>query len=158
MAEAIQQPDFHRVSVAMGARVDGFDFSRGVSPEDIRYLRQLLLEHHLLVIPNQELSAVELEMFGRSWGDLLTHPATKHRDTPYVQWIGGKDRRFKFSRGVHAIKSGRYSDMTWHATPPRITGLHARQLPSSGGDTAFANQHYAYDTLDSELQEKIRGL
>lgn len=157
MAEALQQ-DTQRISVAMGARIDDFDLTASVSDGQIRYLRQLLLEYHLLVLPNQELDAVQLEAFGRCWGDLLTHPATKHRDTPYVQWIGGKDRKFKFSRGVHAIKGGWHSDMTWHATPPHITGLHARQLPSTGGDTAFANQHYAYETLDEELRDRIEGL
>ena len=142
----------------MGARVDGFDTANGISVDDVRYLRRLLLEHHLLVLPNQDLSALELEAFGRKRGDLLTHPATKHRDTPYVQWIGGKERKFKFSRGVHAIKGGWHSDMTWHSTPPHITGLHARRLPTTSGDTAFANQHYAYETLNDELREKIEEL
>ena len=48
--------------------------------------------------------------------------------------------------------------MTWHSTPPIITGLHARRLPSSGGDTAFANQHLAYETLDEETRERISDL
>ena len=43
-------------------------------------------------------------------------------------------------------------------TPPVITGLHARRLPSSGGDTAFANQHLAYETLDDEIRERIAEL
>ena len=48
--------------------------------------------------------------------------------------------------------------MTWHSTPPIITGLHAQRLPSSGGDTAFANQHIAFETLDQETKERIADL
>ena len=147
------------VSVPLGARIEGLDLSREVGAEVIGELRELLLDHHLLVIPGQQLSAPELAAFGRRWGDLLTHPATKHRDTDYVQWIGGGgSRKFTFFRGVHPFGGGWHSDMTWHSTPPIITGLHARRLPSSGGDTAFANQHLAYETLDEEMRERISDL
>ena len=146
-------------SVALGARVEDIDLARDGGADVVEDLRELLLEHHLLVLPGQELTALELETFGRRWGDLLIHPATKHRDTDYVQWIGGKDRKFRyFDRGVHPFGSGWHSDMTWHSTPPIITGLHAQRLPSSGGDTAFANQHLAYDTLDQETREHIADL
>ena len=145
-------------SVAMGARIEGIDLARDHGIEVIDHLRSLLLEHHLLVFPGQKLSAIELEAFGRMWGELLTHPATKHRDTDYVQFIGGKNRKFKLLPGVHPFGGGWHSDMTWHSTPPCITGLHARRLPSTGGDTAFSNQHIAYETLDDETKEQIADL
>ena len=158
MAESALKHEVDRVSVALGAVVENFDLASGVSQGDIDYLRDLIHEHHLLQLPNQHLTALQLEAFGRKWGDLLTHPATKHRDTDYVQFIGGRDRYFKFSPGVHPARGGWHSDMTWHATPPRFTGLLARKLPSSGGDTAFANQHLAYETLDDETKDEIDGL
>ncbi len=144
--------------VALGARVEGVDLARDGDDDTIAELRELLLAHHLLVLPEQRLSALELERFGRRWGDLLTHPATRHRETDFVQWIGGKERMFKFFPGVHPFGGGWHSDMTWHATPPIITGLHAQRLPKSGGDTAFANQHLAYDTLDEETRARIGTL
>ena len=146
------------VSVAMGARITGIDLSAGYDAATVVELRRLMREHHLLVLPDQELTALELEAFGRIWGDLLTHPATKHKDTDYVQFIGGKDRLFKFSPGYKEIRGGWHSDMTWHSTPPHITGLHAQILPSKGGDTAFANQRLAYQTLPEETKERIADL
>ena len=145
-------------SVALGARVTGIDLKDGRDADTISTLRQLLLEHHLLVLPDQDLTALELEAFGREWGDLLTHPATRHRDTDYVQFIRGKDRKFKFSHGVHPFGGGWHSDMTWHSTPPIITALHAKALPASGGDTAFANQHLALETLDDDTRASIADL
>lgn len=147
-----------RASVALGARVEGIDLARDADQNTVAELRDLLLEHHLLVLPDQHLAALELEAFGRRWGDLLTHPATKHRDTDYVQFIGGRDRMFKFAPGVHPFGGGWHSDMTWHHTPPIITALHAQRLPSTGGDTAFANQHLAYETLDDATKERIAQL
>ena len=160
MAETALKQEVERVSVALGADVDGIDIASGVSRSDIDYLRDVLHTHHLLVLHDQDLSALQLEAFGRQWGELLTHPATKHRDTNFVQFIGAKggNRRFRFTPGVHPIKGGWHSDMTWHSTPPRFTGLLARRLPSAGGDTAFANQHLAYDTLDDETKQEIENL
>lgn len=60
------------VSVAMGARVEDIDVAEDQSQETIDLLRDLMLKHHLLVLPNQQLSALELEAFGRRWGALLT--------------------------------------------------------------------------------------
>ncbi|MYD97961.1 MAG: TauD/TfdA family dioxygenase [Gammaproteobacteria bacterium] len=164
MAEAAEQLGVvaTRASVAMGARVEGIDLAdlgNNGDADVIQELRELLLEHHLLVLPGQELSALELEAFGRRWGDLLTHPATKHRDTNYVQFIGGRAaKKFTFFPGVHPFGGGWHSDMTWHSTPPIITGLHAQRLPTSGGDTAFANQHLAYENLSDDLRERIADL
>ena len=160
MAEVAHDLDFvvSRAGVALGARVEGIDLRDDGDDETIGELRALLLQHHLLVLPNQQLSAIELERFGRRWGDLLTHPATKHRDTPFVQWIGGKARKFKLLAGEHPFGGGWHSDMTWHPTPPIITGLHAQRLPSSGGDTAFANQHLAFEALDEEMQQRLESL
>ena len=161
MAQAAEKLEVQAspVSVAMGARIEGIDLSNGCDSDTVAQIRQLLLDHHLIVLPNQTLSALELESFGRMFGDLLTHPATKHRDTPFVQFIGGKSRgKFRFFSGIHGINGGWHSDMTWHSTPPHITGLLSKVLPSSGGDTAFANQHLAYEMLTDELKEQVDGL
>ena len=147
----------HPVSVTLGARVEGLDLRTDQSPESVNQLRELMLKHHLLVLPNQDLTALELEEFGRRWGDLLTHPATKHRDTNYVQYIGSAEegRKFRFFPGSHPAGGGWHSDMTWHSTPPKYTGLNAKRLPAFGGDTIFANQHVAYDTLTDSLKELV---
>jgi len=36
--------------------------------------------------------------------------------------------------------------------------LHAQELPSKGGDTLFANQHLAWETLPDDLKEELAGL
>ena len=158
MSAVLKDTSVTPASVAMGARVEGIDLTRQMSGDTVSRLRTLMHEHHLLVLPNQNLEALELERFGRLWGKLLTHPSTQHEDTPYVQWIRGRNTKGRFFPGVHRGFDGWHSDMTWHPTPPIFTGLHARQMPSSGGNTAFANQHLAYETLSDEMKARIDGL
>ena len=62
----------------------------------------------------------------------------------------------KFSFFPAPFAGGWHADMTW--LPPVITGLHAQQLPKIGGDTAFANQHLAYETLDENLRSRLADL
>ena len=137
-------------AVALGARIAGVDLGTADAAL-VAHLRSLLLQHHVLVIAGQSLSPAELVRFGERWGVLLTHPAGAHRDEPYVQRI------------AHNGSGGRrlgawHSDMTWHPTPPAITILHARTLPPFGGDTLYANQHLAYETLDEAGKAKWRQL
>lgn len=138
----------------IGARVEGVDLHAlgddGAADALIADLREVLLEHHVIVLPGQDLSALELEAFAARWGELLEHPATRHEDTPYIQWIAAS--------GTIGNRFGTWhSDMTWHPTPPSITMLHARRLPEAGGDTAFVNQHLAYETLPDRLREVLDG-
>ena len=136
------------LSPAMGARVTGIDL-HDASADLIGSLRAALLEHHLLVVAGQDLRREELQTFGCGWGELLTHPASARAENPFVQTLASKNG--SRGRGYGAW----HSDMSWHPTPPWITMLHARRLPSRGGDTGFANQALAWQALD--LAAKDRG-
>lgn len=153
----------------MGARVSDVRLSNA-SADLVGTLRGALLEHHLLVVSDQNLDAEALQTFGSQWGELLTHPASAHAPNPHVQTIGGNPRgrnqdgdrqgaaaspprtRRTRGRGYGAW----HSDMSWHPTPPWITMLHARTLPSWGGDTGFANQQWAWEALDSAARDRGR--
>ena len=145
---------------AMGVRVSGVCLA-DASADLVGVLRGALLEHHLLVVCEQDLEAGALQAFGSQWGELLTHPASAHMPNPYVQTIGGNPRRRNEGKGSGNGARPRgygawHSDMSWHPTPPWITMLHARTLPSWGGDTGFANQQWAWEALDSAARDRGR--
>jgi taurine dioxygenase len=51
-----------------------------------------------------------------------------------------------------------HSDTTYLDEPPMGTFLLAREVPPQGGDTLFANQYLAYETLSDGLQRTLEGL
>ena len=59
---------------------------------------------------------------------------------------------------VPPFGSAWHSDWSFQATPPAATILHAKQVPSQGGDTLFADGYAALDCLDPELRRSIEGL
>jgi taurine dioxygenase len=56
--------------------------------------------------------------------------------------------------------AGRYwhSDVSYEDVPPDGSLLYALEIPPHGGDTLFANQYRAYDTLPTGLKARIAGL
>jgi taurine dioxygenase len=51
-----------------------------------------------------------------------------------------------------------HTDLSYLPAPPAYTVLHAWDVPSFGGDTMWANQYLAYETLPRELRQRLTGL
>jgi taurine dioxygenase len=51
-----------------------------------------------------------------------------------------------------------HSDTTYLDTPPMGSMLYALEVPPHGGDTLFANQYLAYETLSAPLRAFLDGL
>ena len=48
--------------------------------------------------------------------------------------------------------------LSYKARPSLGSILHAQELPAEGGDTLFANQHLAWETLPKALKSRVEGL
>ena len=51
-----------------------------------------------------------------------------------------------------------HSDVSYEEQPPGTTFLYVLDLPSTGGDTLFANAVEAYNRLSPLFQERLHGL
>ena len=56
------------IDAPCGATVSNIDLSSSISDEIVAELRQAWLQHHVLVFPNQVLSAADIERFTLSFG------------------------------------------------------------------------------------------
>jgi taurine dioxygenase len=145
-----------RQAGTIGALVYGVDLAatlRGdatTAEATVAALRAALLEHLVICIRGQ--SALDpggqLE-FARMWGNVLVHP--------YVPSIEGYPGIMNIYQS-NAITETWHADTTHVATPPAITMLLARIIPPAGGDTMFANQYAAYDSLSDGLKATLRPL
>lgn len=113
-------------------------------------VRSAVLEYLVLVFPGQKLSSEQQTAFARRFGDLYVYPHApgilENKDVLGINLPDG-------------IRKGRWhSDATFAAVPPAISILAAQELPSRGGETAFANQYVAFDALSDGMKAMIRGL
>ena len=113
-------------------------------------VHRAFLDHLVLVFPNQELSPDDQLAFARRFGDLYLYP----------HGPGIESHEFVLPINLPSgIRRGRWhSDATFDETPPAISILSARELPSRGGETAFANQYAAYDALSDGMKKLCASL
>jgi taurine dioxygenase len=145
--------DVERFAGACGAVVHGFDLRQPQSPEQIEQLLALLDDHLVVALPDQHLDLDGLERFTDELGG---------RDvTPYVTPVEGRPyviRVIKEPEDELNFANAWHSDLSYLAEPPAYTVLHAWDVPPFGGDTIWANQYLAYETLPRDLRERLLGL
>lgn len=139
-----------RLAGACGAVVRGFDLREPASPSVIDRLLGHLDEHLVVVLPDQRLDLDQLERFTDELGGRDVTPyVTPVEDRPYViRVIKEAGDELNFANAWH-------SDLSYLPEPPAYTVLHAWDVPPYGGDTMWANQYLAFETLPPELRERL---
>ncbi len=137
----------------LGAEIEGVDLAGELSDDLMAAIRTALVEHHVIVFRDQDLSMDQQLAFGRRFGELDTHPFVHGNDhhPEILDVITEPDDRINFGGGWH-------TDVTFLPEPDMGSILYAVEVPPSGGDTLFANQHAAYDALSDKMQAMIDDL
>jgi len=145
--------EVERLSGSCGAIVRGVDLSAPQTPEQVESILQLLDEHLVVAFPGQRFDLDRLEAFTDELGGRDVTPyVTPVDDRPYViRVIKEPSDELNFANAWH-------TDLSYLPAPPAYTVLHAKDVPAVGGDTMWANQYLAYDTLPDSVKERIDGL
>ncbi len=138
---------------AAGAYVTGIDLSKPLEEDEIAGLRRALLRHQVVALPEQRMSLDDLERLTDALGGCDTTPFVKPmEDRPFViRILKEKEEKLNFANAWH-------TDLSYLPQPPSFTLLYCLEAPAVGGDTVWANQYMAYETLSPGLRETLRGL
>jgi taurine dioxygenase len=141
------------IAGALGAEIHGVDLSQMLSDAAIAELRQALLDHCVIFFRNQSLTVDQHKRFARGFGEIFIHPnfagtgpdpeIVEVRREPGDKMIVGEDW---------------HTDTTMVESPPMGAILYAIEAPPFGGDTMFANQYLAYDTLSDGMKSMLSQL
>src|SRR5262249_45675648 len=138
---------------ALGAEVQGVDLARPLSHEVVGEIRRALLAHLVIFFPRQQLGPPELLAFAERFGQPTEYPQMKGLPKfPRVVAVTKLEHETINFGGVW------HSDTTYLERPPLGTILYAIEVPPYGGDTLFANQYLAYETLSEGLKKTLNGL
>ena len=143
----------HPVAGALGAEVRGVDIARPLEDEVIAEIRQAFLDHLVIFLRDQKLTPQAQLAFAQRFGQPMEYPQLKGLPecplvTPVVKLA---HERVNFGGVWH-------SDTSYLARPPMASMLYAVETPPRGGDTLFANQYLAYQTLSEGLHQTLAGL
>ncbi|WP_311294970.1 TauD/TfdA family dioxygenase [Xanthomonas sp. WCS2018Noco2-18] len=143
----------------LGAEVIGLDLSQPLDAATFARIHQAHLDHHVLVFRDQRITPAQQVDFSRRFGPLQIHVLRNFqlRGHPEVLVVSNiKENGEPIGLG----DAGHYwhSDLSYKETPSLGSLLHAQELPSDGGDTLFANQHLAWQTLPEPLKRRVQDL
>ena len=141
----------HPITGALGAEIKGVNISRPLKREVVLEIRQAFLDHLVIFFHNQELTPHELFTFSRQFGLPMDYPQLKGLpECPMItEVIKLESEKLNFGGVWH-------SDTTYLERPPMGSMLYAVNIPPNGGDTLFANQYLAYETLSEGLKKTTR--
>jgi taurine dioxygenase len=145
--------EIRRIAGALGAEILGIDLSGDLSSDAAKAIRAALLEHLVIFFRDQDLTFGQFMAFARAMG----HPV----EYPFVKGIEGFPHIIevkKLEHERHNFGGIWHSDTAYLEQPPMGSMLLARQVPPYGGDTLFANQYRAYESLSDGLKKVLDAL
>ena len=141
------------IAGALGAELQGITLADDLPDATIAAIRQALLDHLVIFFRDQDLPPDRFLGFALRFGTPIEYP--------FVKGIEGFPEIINVAKLEHeTVNFGGvwHSDTTYLEQPPMATLLIAREVPDAGGDTLFANQYLAYETLSPKLRELLSGL
>lgn len=138
----------------LGGRVTGVDLRQVVSGELAEALRQALAERLVLVLPEQFLGIGDLKRATTIFGPLVRVPYVEPsaEDPDVVAVLKEAEER-----KIATFGGDWHSDFSFLERPPGGSLLQAVELPPVGGDTLWADQVTAWETLPDDLRRQVAG-
>ena len=147
------------IAGALGAEMSGIDLAEPLGNAAFAQVHAALLEHLVLFFPDQDLTPDQQVAFARRFGEIDMQPFVRPLELttlpghPEVLEVvkEASDRALNFGGMWH-------HDVTFRERPDMAQTLYAREVPDAGGDTMWANQYLAYESLSEGMRGMLDGL
>jgi alpha-ketoglutarate-dependent 2,4-dichlorophenoxyacetate dioxygenase len=159
-----------QIGPCFAAEVEGIDMTKPLTADEVAAIHAGMNEYAVLVFHDQVIDDEQQLAFSRSLGELERSVGTSLRaadeyrlPTTFAdvsnldkdnKTFARDDRRRLFAIGNRLW----HSDSSFKVIPAKYSLLHARSIPSKGGNTEFADMRAAYDALDAETRAEIQDL
>jgi taurine dioxygenase len=144
-----------RLTGAIGAEVRGVNLNRSLDDDSFTAIHRAFLDHCILVFRGQFLDPAAQTAFAQRWGRLFRSPYLKQLEIPDHPEVMAQPNRGKADSFTTEIW---HSDQSFMPAPPAHSILAAQVVPEAGGDTMFASQYLAYETLSEGMKHLLKEL
>ena len=161
---------FRQVGPCFAAEASGLDITQPITPEQADAIHAAMNEYAVVVFREQPLTDETQMAFTLSLGPIEPPVTTNLRSKDQLRIsqnfadVSNLDENNRvFARGDRRRLFGIgnrlwHSDSSFKVVPAKYSLLHARTVPSKGGETEFADMRAAYDALDEETKAEIEDL
>jgi len=140
------------IGPTIGAEIRGLGLRQPLSPETFRAFETALIEHKIIYLRDQPISTAQHVALGRLFGELEVHPFRPEGEFPEIMVLDNHKDNPVLSTDVW------HSDTTFRECPTKYSILRCLQIPTTGGDTIWADMCAAYDGLSAALKTMLDGL
>jgi taurine dioxygenase len=144
-----------RLTGAIGAEVRGVNLNHSLDEGTFATIQQAFLDHCMLVFRGQFLDPEAQTAFAQRWGKVFHAPYLRPYEIPDHSEVMAQPNLGKANSYTTEVW---HSDVSFMPAPPAHSILAAQVLPEAGGDTMFANQYAAYETLSEGMKRLLQGL
>ncbi|MSP35826.1 MAG: taurine dioxygenase [Limnohabitans sp.] len=142
-----------RIAGALGAEIMGLDLTQSLSSDLTKEIREVFLKNSVIFLRNQSLTSQQFMNFATAMGEPIQYPFVKgFDDFPQIIEVKKLEHEKVNFGGVW------HSDTTYLKKPPMGSMLLSKEIPPFGGDTLFACQYAAYESLSDTMQRLLEGL
>jgi taurine dioxygenase len=146
------------LSAALGAEIIGVDLSEEIDDHTFAQIRDAWHRNLVILLRGQELSEQDQVRFAEKFGPpAVIHTKQFVRNHPAVMLISNIREDGK---PIGALPDGEmhfHTDQCHQERPAMASMLYALEVPSTGGNTLFANGYMAYETLPDGIKRRIEG-
>jgi taurine dioxygenase len=146
------------LSPALGAEIIGVDLSRDIDDDTFVQIQDAWHQNLVILLRGQKLGEEDQVRFAEKFGPpAVIHTKQFVRNHPAVMLISNIREDGK---PIGALPDGEmhfHTDQCHQERPAMASMLYALEVPSTGGNTLFANGYKAYETLPVEIKRRIEA-
>jgi len=148
------------IAGSLGAEIAGVDLSKPIGDSTFADIYQALLDYLVIFFPRQvDLSPEQHTAFAARFGEVDVAPFSYPFKTPTV--AGHSQILLNVKEAAdRTINVGGFwhTDVTYRERPHKAAIIYAKDVPPFGGDTMFANQYLAYESLSESMKQVLGGM
>jgi len=160
-------PSLKSLEPAFAARIEGID-AACASDADIAFVREALIEHCVIVLPDQVIDGDQQADFAARFGTLDAYEKMSgdyargmRKDLLNVSNLGDDGKPVGPGERRRELDMGNrfwHTDASFKTVPAHLSMLYGITVTGKGGETQFADMRAAWDMLDAERKELVEGL
>ena len=141
------------IAGSCGAEVSGVNLAKPINRKTFAEIYEAWLTYQVLFFRNQKLTSGEYLKFARKWGGIHIHPFVKGlRQYPEILEVK------KTEADTYTFGNRWHTDQMFAPRPAKATLLYAKETPTVGGDTLYANMYDAYKALSPGMKRMLEPI
>jgi taurine dioxygenase len=155
------------LSDACGAQISGIDLTKDLSKETVAAIKEAWGRHLVLLFRGQSITQEQQLRFASYFGELGDRKVAPEPLRNRAEGIYQDNKKILLvsnikvdGKAIGAFGEGEFwfhIDSGYTSRPYKYTFLYALELPSTGGNTRFANMYKAFEAVPAVLKARLKG-